>query len=115
MNRDVTVTFPKKTLNKYHKYLKQVKVDAVEKTSIKQKEKILLQIQKDFLNGKISMDDFSAVCNTLWSDLEGVEKASSDLANALYAGAELVYYQRVTGKNEMLLPFLNEALGYKKK
>ena len=112
MNKNIKVAFLEKKLNKY---LKQVGVDAVEKTSIEQKEKILLKIQKDFLNGEISMDDFSVICNALWSDLKGPEKTSTNLANALYAGAELVYYQRVLDKNEMLLPFLKEALGYRKK
>lgn len=112
----IKIPFPKK---RFQVYLKKQKVSDPKKLTFAQKKKIFLTSISDFLKGKLSLDEMSAIALFLWSSLSGKEKTTSDLADALYYCAELNYYVRHITKKEgetnTFISFIIDVMEYYEK
>ena len=77
----------------------QDKVNTYLKLGKNDTEKAFLIIRKDFLEYKLSLDDFARICDYLWFNLPSNKKAEK-LGNMLLNTAELFYYTRKANNRE---------------
>jgi len=113
--KDAAIKFQFPT-RKANAYLKKAGGSSFGKLSHKQLEAVFVMAVDGFMKGELSLDELSGLCNHLWFEaLPGKEKFSTELAHALYSGAELAYYVRHTMEEsaaKTFIGFLNDVVGY---
>jgi len=81
-------------------YLEKVNSSSVSELSIEQVKEIFLMARKDFVDSKLSLDEFSDLCNYLWSDGIEAKNKGVPFASMLLETAELNYYIRKANNDE---------------
>ena len=87
----IEIPFPEE---KYNTYLAKLPVTPSGEPTTQQKKHIFISAVDDFKKGTLSLDELSSIADNLWSSLNATEKATEDLADAMYAAAELNFYLR---------------------
>ena len=87
----------------YEDYKKKFNIANESGMGVDDFDKLFVQAGKDYLSKKISMDDFSGICDHLFIldkkyDKE-IHKHNSDLDSAIEAGMELSYYASKKDEN----------------
>lgn len=99
----------------YKKYLKKLRL--VKPETHKEIESVFLLARKEFFDYKISLDQFSSICEILHiAARHDISILTSHLETALESGMELSWYvrQRPDGDSKQLLYFLQYIHDYKK-
>lgn len=99
----------------YKKYLKKINIEKPVK--LEDFEKVFLLARKDFFDYKISVDQFSAICEALFVPAgQDSDYLTSHLATALESAMELSWYVRQRPKDDaqQLNYFLQYIHDYKK-
>ncbi len=100
----------------YQKYIAKLGIKTPQ--TFKEVEAVFLLARKDFLNYKISVDQFSAICDELHISMRNkIDLLTTHLESVLISGAELSWYIRQRPKEDamQLNYFLQYIHDYKKK
>jgi len=100
----------------YRKYLQELGIK--QPKSFEEIEKIFLMARKDFFDYKISVDQFSSICDELHISMRNkIDLLTTHLESVLISGAELSWYirQRPEEDARQLNYFLQYIHDYKKK
>ena len=78
---------------KYKKYLEEFGVIDEEKLDAKSIEQIFLSLRSDFIKGKLDLDEFALICNSLMNMMtkKHIDDDNPTLAHALNEGNELSF------------------------
>jgi hypothetical protein len=104
--REIHIPFPNE---KYNRYLQKIGVAYEKQPTPTQVKELLITIISDFLSGDLSLDEFSSICGSLWSDLNHEEKFT-EFGQFLMGISDLRYYVRHPTNNaveEIIIRVIN--------
>jgi len=113
IDKTIQSHFPTKRFNRY---LEEFSVLSPKELGISQIEQLFFLAREDFGTGKLTLDDFSGICNVLWSIIEYTQNAATPLGRTLYSGAEITYYVRQASDKEharIVSSLIKDVLSYK--
>lgn len=108
-DKTIKLPFPSKKYNLYKVACGEDKESNLTEAQINKIYKLMVN---DFLNGGISVDDISSICNSLFDRTVKVAGSGSKLFDAINAGSELGFYVRNPKLSTQFNSFLKGVLEY---